>query len=362
MDFMQDPTELSDAIKTTIFGPEGVGKTTLAAQFPDPVIWDIEDGTKSYQKSADSEVRQRFQKVLKKPTSWTMAFQEIEYIKQNKFCKTLVCDTIDWLEQLCIQHICSVNGKKSIEDFGYGNGYVYLGEEFGKLLNKLQELVDEGINIVLVAHSQVKKFEQPDEMGAYDRYELKLGNKKTVATTSALVKEWSDMILFCNYKVIIMTEQNGKKKAQGGERVMYTTHKPAWDAKNRFNLPDELPLDFKPLAFIFENQAPVQGQQPVQSQQPPLPPETPTQPAQPAPNQAPTDQAINISNPIPQGLADLMKIQNVTEDELMQIIYQGGFMPQDTPLENVPQSLFEHITSNWDAALGLLNSKVRNQK
>lgn len=74
-------------------------------------------------------------------------------------------------------HMCSTS-KQGIEDFGYGNGYVYEKEEIGRFLNMLQDLVDAGINVVLTAHAQMRKFEQPDEMGSYDRWELKLGKKQ----------------------------------------------------------------------------------------------------------------------------------------------------------------------------------------
>lgn len=106
-----------------------------------------------------------------------------------------------------------------IEDFGYGNGYVYTKEEFGRFLNKLSDLIEVGINVVLTAHAQLRKFEQPDELGAYDRWELKLG-KKTQSQTSPLVKEWADMLLFANYKTFsVAVGKDGKKhKGQGGNQ------------------------------------------------------------------------------------------------------------------------------------------------
>lgn len=183
-----------------------------------------------------------------------MLLQQIDYVKTNQICKTLVIDTIDWAEMMCISDVCAAHQKKGIEDFGYGNGYVYTKEEFGRFLNKLSEVVNAGINVVLTAHAQIRKFEQPDEMGAYDRWELKLG-KKTASQTSPLVKEWSDMLLFANYKTYsIAVDDKGKKhKAQGGKRVMYTSHHACWDAKNRYGLPDELPFDYKEIAAIIED-------------------------------------------------------------------------------------------------------------
>ena len=169
--------------------------------------------------------------------------EEINYVIQNPgCCKTLTIDTIDWAEQLCTENILEKYGKNGIEDFGYGTGYVYVKEEFGRFLKLLDNVIEAGINVALAAHAQIRKFEQPDELGAYDRYELKLG-KKTSSQTAPLVKEWADMVLFANYKTIsVAVDKDGKKhKAQGGKRVMYTTHHPCWDAKNRHGLESELP-------------------------------------------------------------------------------------------------------------------------
>jgi molecular chaperone DnaK (HSP70) len=62
------------------------------------------------------------------------------------------------------------------------------------------------------------------------------------------------VLLFCNYKTFVVTTDNNSKKAQGGKRVMYTTHNPCWDAKNRFNLADELDLNYSSIAHLFEAQ------------------------------------------------------------------------------------------------------------
>ena len=183
--------KMPGAKKVVIYGPEGIGKSTFAARFPEPVFIDTEGSTK------DMDVA-RFEK----PTSWQMLLEQIAYVKAYpETCKTLVIDTIDWAEQMCVEAVCNKHNKSGIEDFGYGNGYVYVKEEFGRFLNKLSEVIEAGVNVVLTAHAQLRKFEQPDELGAYDRWELKLG-KKTQSQTSPLVKEWADMLLFCNYKTL----------------------------------------------------------------------------------------------------------------------------------------------------------------
>jgi hypothetical protein len=145
---------------------------------------------------------------------------------------------------------------------------VFAKDKIRDLLARLDRLKDTGVNIVLTAHAIVRKFEQPDELGSYDRYSLKL-NEKNIAP---LIKEWCDLLLFTNYRTDVITTQDGKRKATGGRmRVMYTTHAAAWDAKNRFGLPDELPLKFEAIAELFTAKATAEP-----AQEPPrIEPETP---------------------------------------------------------------------------------------
>lgn len=350
------------AQRVVIYGTEGIGKSTLAAQFPDPLFIDTEGST------SNMDVKR-----LDKPTSWTMLMNQIAFVKANPtVCKTLVIDTIDWAESLAIENVCSMHGKRGIEDFGYGNGYTYVREEMGRLLDKLQELVDIGINVVLTAHSQLRKFEQPDEDGAYDRYELKLG-KKTSSQTAPVVKEWCDLLLFCNYKTMVMTSETKKKKATGGQRVMYTTHHPAWDAKNRHGLPDELPMDFAAIAHIFNSSSQKESKKQASN----------TQKVEQAPtfeevaanitadqafplNANPTEvtsdpfeelSTIEIPNAIPQALKDLMLQSSITPKMLQDVAFKKGHFPQDTPIENFPQEYWAFMVTNWADVLKSIENK-----
>jgi hypothetical protein len=102
------------------------------------------------------------------------------------------------------------------------------------------------MHILFIAHSEIFKFEQPESTGAYDRYQLKCNKKVT-----PLIKEWVDLLLFVNYKTFVIEEQ-GKTRAIGGhERMLYTQHSPAYDAKNRFNMEPEIPFNFDAIAPIF---------------------------------------------------------------------------------------------------------------
>lgn len=228
------------AQKVVIYGAEGVGKTTLAAQFPNPLFIDTEGGT------SHLDVRR-----VERPTTWSGLLSTVEEVaKTEGICSTLVLDTADWAEQLATNFVVAQSGNdkiKGIEDFGYGKGYTYLGEQFSRLLAAFDKCISAGIHVVVTAHAKMRKFEQPDEMGAYDRWEMKLS--KNVAP---LLKEWADIVLFCNYKTFVVETSDHKNKVQGGKRVIYTTHHACWDAKNRWGLPDVLDMDYKCIAHCFQ--------------------------------------------------------------------------------------------------------------
>lgn len=342
-----------EPMKVLIYGVEGIGKTTFASKFPDPIFIDTEGST--------GFINAR---KLPNPTSWTMLLDELEDIKSDPRGKTLIIDTLDWAERLAKKYLMDKNKWAAIDSTNYGSRYVALSDEIGKLLNKLTEIKDVGINVVLTAHAETKKHELPDEMGQYDKYTLKLEKRD-----AGLAKEWADMILFFNYKTTIISDsKSNSKKATGGQRVMYTTHKPAWDAKNRLGLPDELPIDFEAIRELFEaktgmstTQIKSESTQKTQTQQIPLPEEPPVIETEPEPVEAQAAPAFNeeIPSSIPQSLADLMTVNHVTTDEIMQVIYVGGFMPQGTPLENVPEELWGHLASNWDKVLNMLETQIR---
>lgn len=338
------------AQKVVIYGTEGVGKTSFAAQFPDALFIDTEGST------SNMDVAR-----MDRPSSWSMLNQQVDWVKANKPCRSLVIDTFDWAEMLATNQVVADGNKKSITGFGYGEGFIQLEEVVGSFLNKLTDLTEIGINVVLTAHAKVTRFEAPDEIGAYDRYELKLGNK-TTAKTAALVKEWSDMILFFNYKVFsVATDDKGTKfKGQGGERTMYATHHPAWDAKNRHGLPDEMPLDYQQISHIFDSvQAPPiqQVEQPETNQQ-----QVPTNDAPPIENNVPAPQeteqkeqaeTIQLDPSIPKSLQDLMIQNNVSETQIQAVVSKKGYYPEGTPIVNYDPSFIEGVlVGAWEQVHG----------
>lgn len=366
-------------VKVVLYGPEGIGKSTFAARFPDPVFIDTEGGTKRL------DVRR-----LPRPTSWAMLLDEVaEAARGGVPCTTLVLDTADWAETLCIRSICAKAKVDGLEGFGYGKGYVYVKEEFGRLLDQLEEVVATGRNVVVLAHATIAKFEQPDAVGNYDRWQM-----KTTKQVAPLLREWCDMLLFANYKTVVEKSGSGpnaKNKASGGRRVMYTTHHACWDAKNRFGLADELPLDYGAIAGVVPGSArpattppaaPATASRPVMVEDEPANP-TPTRRTTPAPSVSPSvataapaptstakpTDAAPVLDPaeveasyrarldanlrvagIPDNLRALMVTNKVEEADIRRAVAQKGYFPEDMPIHDYPKDFIDGcLVGAWDA-------------
>ena len=348
---------IQSAQKIVCFGPEGIGKSYFASKFPNPVFIDTEGSTKHMDVAR-----------LDKPSSWTMLLEEVKYIKANpSVCNTLVIDTADWAERLCIEELCATAKKDGIEGFGYGKGYTYLAESFGRLLNLLDDLIDLGINIVMAAHATMRKFEQPDEMGAYDRWEMKLQKK-----TAPMLKEWADMVLFANYKTYVVNVDGqgvdkGTNKVQGGKRVMYTTHHPCWDAKNRHDLLEELPFDYHEIAHCIPSRsisAPtVKVDPPKQVDSTNAEQQFNEMVSQPEKKEiVPADWSDVEREPkpnVPKALADLMSANNVTTQEIQKAVASKGYYPEDTPIDKYdPNFISGVLVGAWPQVFGMIE-KIR---
>ena len=223
--------------KAVIYGPEGVGKSTLAGRLPSPVFIDTEGGTHHLDVTR-----------IDPAATWEQITGAVAALAGTRHpFRTLVVDTADWLEKRLAEHLCRKAGKESIEDFGYGKGYVLLAEEFARFLSSLEALVARGMHVVFLAHSMVRKFESPDQAGSYDRFELKLCKQM-----APLLKEWCDTLLFATYVTKTVEKENGRLRGVGGrERVLFCNHAAAFDAKNRHGLPDKLPFDAGALSPVF---------------------------------------------------------------------------------------------------------------
>jgi hypothetical protein len=237
-------------MRVVLYGPEKIGKSTFAADAPNPIVLGAEDGT------SEIDVAR-----MPEPTNWQDILDAIRVLTDEPHnYKTLILDTLDWTEPHCWKVVCDKGddkGKKkdAIEDFGYGKGYNKAVDEWRVLLQRLDMLrAKRGMHIILLAHSHVKAFHNPDG-DDYDRYEMKMNAKG-----AGVVKEWADAVLFANYEISTVTKGDGLNvKSVGisqGARVVYTTRRASADAGNRYGLPAKLPLSWESFVEAVEKGAP----------------------------------------------------------------------------------------------------------
>lgn len=221
-----------------VYGSPGIGKTTLASEFPSPIFLQIEDGT-----PGDVEISGWGRSDL-------VGFNDVMdavgslYSDEHEF-KTIVVDSVTELQRLVFAETCARgdekgNAKSNIEDFGYGKGYVYaqrVWQEFLDGVNALRR--DRGMAVVLIAHSTVERFDDPETV-SYDRYELDLHSKSV-----GMIERDMDAILLLKKPVTVQKEDQGfnkeRARADGGNSVfIHTSGRPAFIAKNRYGMPDKV--------------------------------------------------------------------------------------------------------------------------
>jgi hypothetical protein len=216
------------AQRITIYGPHGIGKRTLASQFPEAVFIDTEEGTSHL-------VINRI--VVSNYKSLCEVLSELA--TSDLSCRTVVLDTVDHVEGFLRAEVCREHRLVGMEAMAYGKAFTFLVEKFSEFISRyLDPLITAGIHIVVIGHSNIKRVQYPG-MDGYDRWELRL-----YSGCANRLKEWSDAVLFLNFKTRVV-ENEGKPKGMGGkQRTIYTTHDATYDAKVRIDLPEELPCTF----------------------------------------------------------------------------------------------------------------------
>lgn len=216
--------------RLVVYGGHGIGKSTLASQFPAPIFISTEDGLDSLDVTS-----------FPRAANITEVVESIKtLIREDHAFKTVVIDSVDWLIEPLI--VSNVESSHDAKDLAYGKGQMLVAEEFREILQGLDVLrTKRGMNVVLIAHSAVVRFEDP-RTEPYDRYQPKLPNR-----CNALLQEWADVIAFAAFKVIIRKSDTGfnTQKTRGvttGERLLHFVENPAYAAKNRYNCPDEIEM------------------------------------------------------------------------------------------------------------------------
>ena len=228
-------TRRAHAPKVVIYGPGKIGKSTFAASAPNAVGILTEDGMTAIDSQA-----------FPLAESLDQVYAAIgELLEQPHDFQTVYIDSLDWLEPLVHAAVCKRNGWASIEQPGYGKGYVETETEWRTLLAGLDALRNQrGMGVILIAHDKIVRFESPLSEG-WDMYTLKLHARAT-----AVVREWADVVGFVNYRTVVnkVDAGYGTKEAKAvttGERLLHLTPKPAYVAGSRFPVPDTVPLSWE---------------------------------------------------------------------------------------------------------------------
>jgi hypothetical protein len=219
-----------------VYGRGGVGKSTLAASSSRPVFLASEDGLENIDAVGVS------------PASWKELLDAIDEISTMTSYDTIVIDSLDWFEPLCWEHVCKIGDekgpKKSIEDFGYGKGYVAAMNEWRILVHKLSLARNKGKAIILIAHAIKKTVKNPSGED-YDAWGIKLNEK-----AAGLLREWVDVVGFAEPEIVV-TKLNPNESNKGvatGKRVLRTNPSATYESKTRYALPPKLPLEWKAVA------------------------------------------------------------------------------------------------------------------
>lgn len=360
--------------KVVIYGPEGIGKSTFASKFPGALFVDLEHGTGRLD-VARLDMPEDY-------AAFKILLREIVKEPPQEY-RCLVIDTADKLDGMITQYIidnATSKDVKGIEDFGYGKGYTYIEENWRKLLDYLAEFQRKtGWTVVFIAHAMQRKIETVGQAGNYDHYELKLSKK-----ASPLLKEWADFLLFLNYDVTLVKDDN-KTKAVGGERVIYTNHSTYYDAKSRAPLPDSLELDAEGVKTIFRaiypegnplkkaapaaEPAPAPAPAPALAPQPEITPEDrihetevgcniPPKIEEPTSN-SPADLGVKKDEPtVDPKIQDYIKridnaltIDGYKRSDLELVTVKMGMRPAGTPLESFSEQDLSRIVNNWEKVI-----------
>ena len=231
-----------------LYGVPGIGKTTMASRFPKPLLIPVEEGADNVEVARTDRplTWAQFEDILEQFEADTMGYQ------------TLVIDSLTALQELLFAHVCSMDGVTSIElaAGGFGKGYILAADHWRGMLRRLDRIRSKGVIILGIGHMATIAHQDP-RLPNYDRMQPRLHVSGKGAGILPHMVEWCDVVACCAYEVFT-TEQGKSTRGIGeGNRVMYLQERPAYLAKNRYGLPEQIDMDASALlAAIKKTLAP----------------------------------------------------------------------------------------------------------
>jgi hypothetical protein len=230
-----------------LYGAEGRGKTTLACKCPKPLALLLERGLPRGVEVDAVEVTNSFEAVM-------TTLRDI-YTTPGDY-QSLLIDTIDALESLLIEGLCAKNGWKNIETPSYGKGWVAADDEWRRFIRAISAIRDKhDMNIVMTCHCAIERIDDP-RAPTYTSYQPRLHKR-----ARGLVMDCADAVFFLAEDLRVVTDDGGFRErtraATDTRRFLFTEGRPAFAAKNRFGMPEKIPIpldfDFSVLAQYWAN-------------------------------------------------------------------------------------------------------------
>lgn len=221
-----------------IYGIGGVGKTTLAGEFPSPLyLHTVGEETPVGLDIPAIEI-ENYGEML--DVFAGLLTDEHEY-------QTVIIDSLDAFEKMVWSYTCSRMGWDTIDSNDKGSptafskGYLEADTDWLEYMDAVRAISRSGLNVVQILHCKVKAFNDP-LLDPYDRYRPKLQDRAT-----DIIMEKSDALLFMSKRASVKQVDKGFGKKEnkavgmsGADRIIYTDERAGFLAKNRLNLPDTI--------------------------------------------------------------------------------------------------------------------------